>query len=494
MKNFPTKIMCLLLAAILPFSLSCAGKNTSESEKSAYKLELSIEEEARLKDVYKKYTPNLSEKLPSVSVRTSEKDQSYFSHKKTDVDDEWNYVDCTVSVTNCDDDYKKDRLEAQIKVRGNYTTVFEKKPFRIKFKKKTNLLGLNDGNEFKNWVLLAEYKDASFLRNATSLFLAKKILGTDGYYSSDYTYVSLYINGNYEGVYGLCEQQQTNKNRVDVYEPENDYGGTDIGYFFEMDGYYYKEDPLERFSMQYYGKFSGETNGITIKSNVYSEAQRDFLKDYLQKVYKIMYVAAIEDRFIELSDDKTSLVTSKSTNPYEVISQVVDLQSLVDMYLLEEIACDADEGWSSFFMSVDFSDGGDGKLKFIAPWDYDSAYGYHVNGLKTPDGAFNEKSKNPWIRVLSEEDWFMDTVRQKWALLKHFGVQKEAIEYIENVTNYYEKDFEKNYSVWKTLGSDCNGELINKVKSFTTQRDAANFLKDWLEKRFNHLDDVLLNG
>lgn len=46
--------------------------------------------------------------------------------------------------------------KAQLKARGNWTLNYPKKTLRIKFEKKQNLLGLNGGREYKNWVLLAE--------------------------------------------------------------------------------------------------------------------------------------------------------------------------------------------------------------------------------------------------------------------------------------------------------------------------------------------------
>lgn len=52
--------------------------------------------------------------------------------------------------------------------------------------------------------------------------------------------------------------------------------------------------------------------------------------------------------------------------------QVVDVNSLADVYIINELLCDADVYWSSFFMSVDFGPGGNKKLRFEAPWDFDS--------------------------------------------------------------------------------------------------------------------------
>lgn len=79
----------------------------------------------------------------------------------------------------------------------------------IKFETKQSMLGLNDGNEYKNWLLLAEYKGFSMLRNRTAFQLAEEILGKDVYYAADSRLVEVTINGEYWGVYLITEQQQS---------------------------------------------------------------------------------------------------------------------------------------------------------------------------------------------------------------------------------------------------------------------------------------------
>lgn len=442
----------------------------------------------QLKELYESYQPILSKTLPVVRIDTAESDQGYFTHAWSDVNYDWPYIGCTVSVDNCEDKYLFEQLSAQIKVRGNYTSTYEKKPFRIKFDKKTNMLGLNNGQKFKNWVLLAEYKDASLLRNALSMYLAKKILGTDGYYSSDYRHVVLYINGQYEGVYGLVEQQQVNEGRVDVFEPDKDYTDTDIGYFFEYDGYYYSEDPSEAFEMNYYFSETG-TKGITVKSDLYSTEQRDFLHTYLENVYKIMYWAA-NGKCYKFNQDYTDIVESGSRDTKQAVCDVVDVQSLVDMYILQEIARDPDIGWSSFFMSVDFSAQGDKKLRFVAPWDFDSAFG-HKQGFTPYYGEYARFRNNPWLRVLSTQDWFVDMIKEKWATLHKFDVFEQVKYYCMYITTYNKDDLNDNYKRWKILGNDF-GELDGLVKNFTSQLDAANYLLKWYDDRIAFLDTIWL--
>ncbi len=51
------------------------------------------------------------------------------------------HTDCKVSVSSCPDKYALTDIVAGVKVRGNYTANYNKKPLRIKFEKKQGMLG-----------------------------------------------------------------------------------------------------------------------------------------------------------------------------------------------------------------------------------------------------------------------------------------------------------------------------------------------------------------
>ena len=133
------------------------------------------------------------------------------------------YEDCTVTLTGGEGKQLLKPCGAQVKVRGNWSSRYPKKSLRIKFDKKQNLLGLNDGAEQKNWVLLAEYKDISLLRDKAALSLSREILAADGLYAADADFVRVTINGEYWGVYLLADLQQVSAHRVDITEPKKGY-------------------------------------------------------------------------------------------------------------------------------------------------------------------------------------------------------------------------------------------------------------------------------
>lgn len=426
---------------------------------------------------------------------------------------------CRVTFTYPDGRVQLSDAEAEVKVRGNWTTNYMKKPLRMKFTEKQKLIPEAGGSEARNWLLLACYKDASLLRDKTALEIARAILEPDGLYASEAELVEVEINGAYWGVYLLTDMLQVRPDRVNIHEPEIDYQGTDIGYFLEFDGYYYNEEPLYQFHVDYNDNapltpYDGEGGngktitclptddrdrkkdiGFTIKSDIYSEAQHDFISSYVNHVYNIMYHAAYDKQAYCFNDDYSAINVTEEMTPQEAVEAVVNVQSLANMYIISELTCDADIYWSSFYMDVDFSADGDKKLTFEAPWDFDSGLGnksrcpngtgfYAANIV--PDVNGNEyETINPWLAVLMYADWYQDIIREKWTTVYDAGIFDTAVQQIDVMKEQFADAFERNDARWgvSTQEDSIAMELSSKAKQCKSQAEAAEYLSDWLRKR-----------
>ena len=435
------------------------------------------------------------------------------------------YEDCTISLKGSDGSSLMSPAAAKVKVRGNWTTLYKKKPLRIKFESKQNLLGLNGGEEFKNWLLLAEYKDGSMLRNKAALYASREILSEDGLYAADAELVHVEVNGKYLGVYLLTEMQQAAGGRVDIARPEKDYTGADIGYFLEFDGYFTNEDQLHSFPLELAGNApltpydgsggSGRTIqclpaspddnkkeiGVSIKSDIYSQEQHDTIAAFVNNVYRIMYEAAYNHKaFVFTSDDYRTIAETTDITPRQAVENVVNVQSLVDMYIISELTCDADIYWSSFFMDADLSADGSRKLTFEAPWDFDSSMGnrdrctdgqgfFASNIVPSADGDDYEAA-NPWLLVLAYEDWYQDMIKDKWTKIYDSGVFDRTFQLIEDDKTSLEEDFNMNYRLWNNLicNQEYEDELSEPAKSCFTERSAAEYLLKWLRSRVEFLN------
>ena len=424
------------------------------------------------------------------------------------------YKDCTITVYDKNGVKTISEANAEVKVRGNWTTSYAKKGLRIKFakKEKQNLLGLNDGNEFRNWVLLASYKDWAFSRDLTGHYLGRLI--SPDYYATDSTLVEVYANGEYFGVYVLAEQQEINENRVDITEAE-DNTSVNVGYLIEYDTYYKSEDEACIFEIDCgkYGqildkngkRLSTYNKGYTIKNDLNNTDQRDFIESYMNNLWKLCYEAVYNNVFYKFDDDYNLVLDTDVKTAKECVSKYVDLQSLVETYILHEIVCDPDLYLTSFYMDIDLSKDNPKKLTFEAPWDFDSTMG-NKNHCANAEGLFaavvgkdvnyswDSGSGNPWMMLFVRSTWFDQMVSEKWKKIKNQNILGQVISRIDYFTSNCEENFKNNYKKWDNIGHNdwVGDELCEESAACKTQKESAEYLKKWLTKRFDNLDKLLI--
>lgn len=94
--------------------------------------------------------------------------------------------------------------------RGNSTLGFPKKPYRIQFGSKTALH--SDLKKSKNYVLLANYKDGTLMRNTIASWIGQAL---DIPYTTHMIPVNVWLNGAFKGSYTLCEKTGINSGHID---------------------------------------------------------------------------------------------------------------------------------------------------------------------------------------------------------------------------------------------------------------------------------------
>ena len=125
--------------------------------------------------------------------------------------------------------YEKNVGGMRIKIRGNSSAWPRKKPYKVKLEVGADLLLRGDEEKYANrdWLLL---KDPELLQ--TIGFEASRLIGME--WTSGHRYVSLVMNGDYRGLYLLCEPVERNtRYRIDV---------SKTGYIVESDAYFWCED------------------------------------------------------------------------------------------------------------------------------------------------------------------------------------------------------------------------------------------------------------
>lgn len=314
----------------------------------------------------------------------------------------------------------------QIKGRGNSTWNNPKKPYNIKLEEKANLFGMGKS---KKWSLLANYGDASLLRNS-AVFSAGQKTGVP--YTPMGVSCDVYINNNYEGVYLLSTRVEVDKTRVNIdnlddvneeicqefYENKDfdmdtlkrggkygKYAGLLEGTMkwvniptpanaantAETGGYIIEMELANRYEGEISGFVTTRSQPFTMKSPEYaSEAQMGYISDYYQRF-----------------EDAVFAENGKNSKG-EDYKDLADFDSLVSYYVISEWAANMDSGLTSTY----FFKPADDKLYAGPLWDYDIALG------NNDIGRFGVDYTNPNEFAVSRNRMYRNTVFGKYDAYK----------------------------------------------------------------------------
>lgn len=269
----------------------------------------------------------------------------------------------------------------QIKPRGNSTFTYSpKKSYQIKLSDKTDLLG--NGEKNKTWVLLAYYGDATLMHDKLFKDLASA-LGMPYVVSCDW--VNLYYDGEYRGVYLLGEKNSLGGTGVDITDMEDAYSALNENYGDDMvtaeatnaygQKYLYTTGLTEPENLtggwlielnttkvdEASGFFTRKNMGFNVKSPEFAGQQAmTYISEYYQAFEDAVYAVDASGNYTGFNPE-----TGKYYDEY------VDLTSLVQTFLLQELALNPDGFRSSLYFHKDV----DGILYAGPIWDQDMTLG-----------------------------------------------------------------------------------------------------------------------
>jgi uncharacterized repeat protein (TIGR02543 family) len=361
------------------------------------------------------------------------------------------YLTAKSSIILSNFDYDLSEVSTEIRGRGNASWGYSQKGYKLKFDKAVSILGKPSN---KHWVLVPSGHDFSSLRNHYAYKIANEVF--DGIeYSSSVNPIEVYFNHKYHGFYHIFEHVRIGSSRVNI---TSDYGIDDTGYLLEYDSYASGVEGIDYFvvdKMKY--RFDIKSPNPEDFSSLMSENefrnQVEYIKNYIQ-----YFVDAVYDDDLEL------------------LNELADLNSLVDMYLLYELFKNVDAGWSSFFLYKKAN----GKLYFGPPWDFDFSSGISrgdqgYKGLYVGDSVLmysNLTSNELFIKLMKNEN-FVGIVKKRYQFI--FSGLIDQINSIFIYTQHYSESFERDSMIW-TWKSDWFLEQ-NNLYDWLVNR--ANWLYEW---------------
>lgn len=309
-----------------------------------------------------------------------------------------------------------------IRLRGNTSSNYDKRPMAIKLNKNAGILGMK---EHKRWILLSPWTDMSLIRNYLAFNIAQTIQNhfingpTDGstlgkglVWNPSGQNVELVINGIHAGNYLFCEQIKIDENRLkmtnpifeDVVEKNTSPAVKDCSYLIEFDNNYDEtwkfKTSMRELPCLFKDDFKATVNSITYDGSAIFESLKT-------------YINAIE----------SNLTNGYYTEAYKSL----DINSVIDYWFVYEIAMnDEIQHPKSVYMYKD----GDGKLSAGPVWDFDSqnftnvdteknAYYYHTWSSLLIERAikYNETPRRyyMWWPLLMKDQNYINRVKARWA-------------------------------------------------------------------------------
>ena len=357
----------------------------------------------------------------------------------------------------------KDRVRG----RGNSTWQYNKKPYRIRFRENLSFFGLPAR---ENWVLLAEFRDPTFLANATTLYLGRNVFDHQPF-TNTYHWVELYLNGEYQGLYGFTEHRQADplaigapgRVKIDLTE----------GWFTEFIwGDYFEEETDPKFITENYTLYT------VIKSPDFGSAA-----DIANSGYKF------------IMDDWNGLLALMACEsfPQNGYRDLIDINTFIDFLMANEIVLNVEMQHpnSTFAYKEDKC----GKISMGPLWDFDIAFGWDLTTWNTLKHTYFRESsiriRNPlhgFFRRLFEDPVFLLTYKERW---------NEKYEKISDVSDFINeigvklataaaRDAER-WSVdggyWEDYPSDYLGEIARMTNWWNSRID-------WLNTELNKIEVI----
>lgn len=378
----------------------------------------------------------------------------------------------------------------ELKARGNSTFAYAaKKSYQMKLETASNLLQ-NDEN-VKTWVLLANYFDATLMHDKLFKDMAAA-LGMP--YTASCDWVNLYYDGEYRGVYLLSEKNAVKDTGINITDLEaayedlnpaygtnmststgtNAYGGsytyttgltdpTDItgGYLLELN--HNAPDEVNGFVTK-------QGKGVNVKSPEWcGDAAMKYISEYYQAFENAVYATDGNGNYTGINED------GKHYYDY------VDRDSLVKIFLLQELALSPDGFISSLYFYKDAN-----GIMYAGPiWDQDMTLGTGWSKYISPDTTDYHYLADALIRIPDFREAVIAYYNETFAPQANALIAENGTIY--GYASHLTDSAEMNFVLWPYIrvGDPSNAGHIWKNATYAS---VLADMQNWLTQRIAKLN------
>ncbi|MBQ2732991.1 MAG: CotH kinase family protein [Clostridia bacterium] len=405
---------------------------------------------------------------------------------------------------------------ASIRCRGNMTyniadaRKWNMYSYKLKLETKADFFGYG---ESKHWYLVNSWRDISYLRHKLSYDLAASL----GIEYTDCTWVSLYYNGEYRGLYLMTESIRIADDRIEMTNWEE--FGEDVGDAYAKDnGLTAEETALLLDVMEHNLNWLTSTK-LTVNfpsgrrtvdlSPYFDPEELDFSTGYLIEICNGMDTDGAKWKtdagFFIVLDSPMYLHTNSTMFQYvktliqdfedaimsptffndkgHHYSEYIDIDSMVDYWLIWNYFVNTEFGARSMYFHIK-----DGKMVFGPIWDFDGTSGNIMSTTKT-GGAYNRwinDRSSTWFKNAFRDPWFTALAQERWYSIRE--LLDDFMDSMDIYARYIKEGAEQCYGRTGPRTEIVRQPDVNNGVSFTPWEDYE-YLHDWFENRIEWIDE-----
>ena len=372
--------------------------------------------------------------LPTVSIHTENNVEPY---------DKEHNINALITIVN-EKGNKVQTDSGTVRLRGNNSIKFPKKPYRIKFNKKQKVL--DAPAKAKKWTLINNYGDKTLMRNLLAFELSRCLNMPYTPYGKS---VDVVVNGEYKGNYQLCDHIDVKKKRVELdtlADKSGDQNST--AFLMEVDA---------RAATEKCWFKSEKGTPVTIHYPDDDEITP------LQKSY-------IEDRFNALEMDW---------------KKTLDLNTFIRHFFVGELSGNTDTYWSVYMYKHRMND-----TIFVGPvWDFDIAFDndqrtYPINSKKDflyrSGGSTTGNMKKFVDNIVVNDAEAKAKMLEIWGKARGNGLTEQyLLDFIDKQVDNLQESQELNFMRWPMMNELVHenpqvwggyAAEVENVRRFITER------------------------
>ena len=385
--------------------------------------------------------------LPTVSIHTENNVEPY---------DKEHNINALITIVN-EKGNKVQTDSGTVRLRGNNSRKFPKKPYRIKFNKKRKVL--DAPAKAKKWTLINNYGDKTLMRNLLAFELSRCLNMPYTPYGKS---VDVVLNGEYKGNYQLCDHIDVKKNRVELdtlADKSGDQNST--AFLMEVDA---------RAATEKCWFKSEKGTPVTIHYPDDDEITPQ------QKSY-------IEDCFNALEKDW---------------KKTLDLNTFIRHFFVGELSGNTDTYWSVYMYKHRKND-----TIFVGPvWDFDIAFDndqrtYPVNSKKDflyrSGGSTTGNMKKFVDNIVVNDAEAKAKMLEIWGKARGNGItEQHLLDFIDNMEKNLQESQELNFMRWPIMNELVHENAtvwgsyaaeVENVRRFITER------LTWMDNKLGYTYD-----